>query len=65
MCAQRLKGTELKTVIIIEITHEKPLPAKIQDTLTDTIASRVYGYLYAQGAQVGVTAKVEDKAKSE
>lgn len=55
----------MKTVIIIEITHEKPLPAKIQDTLTDTIASRVYGYLYAQGAQVGVTAKIEDAQSSE
>jgi len=50
----------MKTVIIIEITHEKPLPAKIQDTLTDKIAERTYGYLYAQGAQVGVSARIED-----
>ena len=50
----------MKTTVIIEIDHEKPLPAKIAATLTDVIAQRVYGYLYAQGATVGVAARVDD-----
>ena len=57
----------MKTVIEIEIEHQKGLPAKTP--VTDVVAQRLYGYLYSQGVEAGVTARVmlellEDEGKS-
>ena len=46
----------MKTVIELEIEHRKDLPSRTP--VTDVIAQRVYGYLYSQGVEAGVTAKV-------
>lgn len=49
----------MKTTIILEIDHSKPFAPKVQPT--DIVAQRVYSYLYAQGYEVGITAKIEKK----
>lgn len=46
----------MNTTILLTITHTKPLDLK--SPLTDTIAGRVYGYLYSQGYEVGVKAEL-------
>jgi hypothetical protein len=49
---------QMKTQILIEIDHTLPLPSKTP--ITDVIAQRVYGYLYANGVEAGVAAKLWD-----
>jgi hypothetical protein len=46
----------MKTVLIVEIDHQKPLPVKLD--LTDAASQRIYGWLYSQGVEAGVKAKV-------
>lgn len=46
----------MKTELLLTITHTKPLD--LRSPLTDTIAGRVYGYLYSQGYEVGVKAEL-------
>lgn len=53
----------MKTQILIEIDHKKPLPEKTP--ITDVIAQRVYGFLYANGVEAGVVAKLWDETKEE
>lgn len=53
----------MKTVIELEIEHQKDLPSRAP--VTDVIAQRVYGYLYANGVEAGVTAKVLLEVKEE
>ena len=43
----------MKTILKITIEHAKPLPEKLN--LTDTVASRTYGYLTAHGQQIELT----------
>lgn len=54
----------MKTMLVVEVTHSKPLPTKVP--LTDILTDRVYNYLFAQGHQVGVkvvlAGEVEEQA---
>ncbi len=43
-----------ETIVLLKITHKKPLPKLV----TDTIAQRAYSYMYSQGVEVGVTATI-------
>lgn len=47
----------MKTTIILEIEHKKDLPSRVP--LVDIIAQRTYGYIYSQGCEVGVTARLQ------
>jgi archaeosine-15-forming tRNA-guanine transglycosylase len=49
--------TRMKTYLSVEVTHEKPLPEKIAETLTYRIGERVHGYLYAQGQECAVVVR--------
>ncbi len=51
----------MKTVIVLEIEHTKPLPNKTP--LTDVVSQRVYGYLYSQGVEAGVRAALAQMPK--
>jgi hypothetical protein len=53
----------MKTLIVLEIDHKKPLPTK--SPITDIVAQRVYGYLYSQGCEAGVQARVEVEVKEQ
>lgn len=53
--------TRMKTILTVEVTHEKPLPEKIAETLTYRIGERVHGYLYAQGQQCAVVVRKDRK----
>ncbi len=53
----KLEGADLKTYLSVEVTHEKPLPEKIAETLTYRIGERVHGYLYAQGQECAVVVR--------
>ena len=43
----------MKTVLIVEIDHKKPMP----DSATDIIADRIYSFLHARKCECGVTVK--------
>lgn len=45
----------MKTVLIIEIDHTRPLPSK--SPIGEVLGQRVYGYLYANNCEAGVTVK--------
>ena len=45
-----------KTEILVTITHAKPLPDKTP--ITDIAAQRIYGFLYSQGVEAGVDARI-------
>jgi hypothetical protein len=45
---------EIRTLVVLEITHRKQLPADA----ASQIAQRAYSFCYARGCEVGVTAKV-------
>lgn len=53
----------MKTLIVLEIDHRKPLPEKTP--ITDVIAQRLYGYLYSQGVEAGVQARIEVEVKEQ
>lgn len=46
----------MKTLILVEITHSKPLPENL--ALTDVLSARAYGHLVNKGQTSEVTAKV-------
>lgn len=48
-----------ETIVLLKITHKKPLPKLV----TDTIAQRAYSYMYSQGVEVGVTATLVEVPK--
>lgn len=50
-----------KTFIVVEIDHKKPFPEKTP--ITDVVAQRIYGYLYSQGVEAGVQARIETEVK--
>jgi hypothetical protein len=51
----------IKTVLVIEITHKKPLPTRLD--VTDAAAQRIYGWLYSQGVEAGVNAALTTMPK--
>lgn len=53
----------MKTTLLIEINHAKPLPKL---PITDVAGQRIYGWLYSQGVEAGVKAVlVQDAFKPE
>jgi len=48
-----------ETLIILKLTHAKPLP----EGVTDIIAQRVYGWCLNKGTPVAVTAAVAEVKK--
>jgi hypothetical protein len=48
-----------ETVLILRITHKKPLP----EGVTDAVAQRFYMWSYSQGVEVGVTATLAELPK--
>jgi hypothetical protein len=44
----------VKTILVIEIDHNKPLPDKAEEIA----GQRIYGWLYSQGVQAGVNSRV-------
>jgi hypothetical protein len=46
----------VKTILIVEIEHQKPLPVKLD--LTDAASQRIYGWLYSNGVEAGVKARL-------
>lgn len=53
----------MKTLILVEIDHKKDLPSKVP--ATDVIAQRIYGWLYANGVEAGVQARIEVEVKEQ
>lgn len=53
----------MKTYLLIEIDHKKPLPNK--SPITDMVGQRVYGFLYSQNCEAGVVVKLLDEAMKE
>lgn len=51
----------MKTVLVVEVEHEKPLPTR-QD-ITDIAAQRIYGWLYSQGVEAGVRVALTAQVK--
>lgn len=48
-----------ETIILLKVTHRKPLP----ELATDTISQRAYSWLYSQGVEAGVTATLVEVPK--
>ena len=46
----------MKTYLLVEIEHRKPLPAK--QPITDVLSQRIYMYLYAAGVEASVKASL-------
>lgn len=42
----------MRTMLVVEITHRKPLPAPLD--VTDVLMQRTYGGLHSQGCEAGV-----------
>lgn len=53
----------MKTYILVEVEHAKPLPAGL--AVTDLIAQRLYGWLLNQNCAANVVAKMLDEAMRE
>lgn len=51
----------MKTIIVLELDHKKPLPSSV----TDTAAQRIYAWLYSQGVEAGVSAKLLTEVPAE
>ena len=41
-----------KTMLVVEITHDKPLPTRLD--VTDALTQRTYNWLFANGVEAGV-----------
>jgi hypothetical protein len=48
-----------ETIIVLKITHKKPLPPES----TDAVAQRFYGWAYSRGVEVSVTATLSEMPK--
>jgi hypothetical protein len=53
----------MKTEILVTITHAKPLPDKMP--ITDIVAQRIYSFIYANGVEVGVDARIWSEVKED
>ena len=53
----------MKTEILVTITHAKPLPDKTP--ITDILASRLYSFIYANGVEAGVDARIWTEVKED
>ena len=45
-----------ETLLIVKITHKKPLPKRVD--ITDIVSDRLYGYLFSQGCEASVRASL-------
>jgi hypothetical protein len=48
-----------ETLIVLKVSHKKPLPKDA----TDMIAQRAYSWLYSQGVEAGVIATISEPPK--